>query len=265
VRLVDALTGRLLVDRFHAVSDGVRDANARALHIPLDRIVVAERGREAKVVADGGVPAHVRAELGVTPTQALVLALGRQEHQKAHADLVRAVPHLTELGVDAVVAIAGREGNASAVLRETIAEVRGAAEPVRVLGHRTDVDRLLAAAEVLAIPSHFEGTAGVAIEAMAAGTPIVSTDLDGLRGVLDDGRNAVLVPIADPCALAAGIARVLLDHDLAERLATTGRQDYERRFTIEAGAARMAALYRDVLAGVRPRTRRPTRERPRRS
>jgi glycosyltransferase involved in cell wall biosynthesis len=115
-----------------------------------------------------------------------------------------------------------------------------------MLGHRTDVGDLLVAADALAISSLFEGTAGVALEAMALGTPIVSTDLDGLRGVLRHDDTALLVERSNPRALAEGISRVLDDTQLASRLAGRARADFDNRFTLSAAAKKLADLYRSV-------------------
>ena len=102
------------------------------------------------------------------------------------------------------------------------------------------------AADVLAISSLFEGTAGVALEAMALGTPIVSADLDGLRGVLRHDDTALLVERSKPEALAAGINMVLSDRQLASRLTKHAVADFQVRFTLPAAALKLADLYRSV-------------------
>ena len=94
-----------------------------------------------------------------------------------------------------------------------------------------------------------EGTkAGAAVEAMALSTPIVSTDLAGLHGVLDHDRNSVLVKPGDPQELASGIALVLDDPDFALRISVQARDDFVSTFTLEAAAERMHALYASVAA-----------------
>jgi glycosyltransferase involved in cell wall biosynthesis len=118
-----------------------------------------------------------------------------------------------------------------------------------LLGHRSDVGDLLSAADVLAISSHFEGTAGAAVEALALRTPIVSTDLEGLHGVIEHEHNAVVVPPGDPEVLAAGIARVLDDNELADRITRRGYQDFVQRFTLDAAAKRLTTLYESTLTG----------------
>ncbi|MEQ1703339.1 MAG: glycosyltransferase, partial [Ilumatobacteraceae bacterium] len=92
VQVADAVTGRLCVDRFHAVSEGVADVNARDLRMPRARIDVVHRGRSRDRLGSWSAArrAAARESLGIGPDTPIVLTAGRQEHQKAHTDLVAA-------------------------------------------------------------------------------------------------------------------------------------------------------------------------------
>jgi glycosyltransferase involved in cell wall biosynthesis len=255
VQLIDAVTARLFVDRFHAVSEGVADVNARDLRFPRRGIDVVHRGRsrDRLGVWSSERRAAVRASLGVAPTDPVVIAVGRQEHQKAHVDLVAATAQLLEAVPDVRVFIAGREGNASRALAASLEHHPAAAGAITLLGHRHDVPDLLCAADVLAIPSLYEGTAGVALEAMALRCPVVCTDLAGVKGVLTHESNAVLVPVSDSTSMADALTRVLSDRSLADRLREAGVTDFEQRFTIDVAAHAMEAFYADVIANGRRR------------
>lgn len=249
VQLVDAATARCFVDRLHAVSQGVADENARALRFDRSRIVVVERGRSR---AGLGVPSHerrlrTRQALGISDDEKIVLAVGRQEHAKRHCDLVAAMAELVDRVAGVRLLIAGREGNASDQLASALAAHPVGAAVTTLLGHRHDIPDLLCAADVLAISSSFEGTAGVALEAMALDCPVVCTAVGGVRGILEDGRNALLVPPLAPSALARGLANVLGDEQLASALRNAGRRDFEERFTIEASGASMMRFYRSLI------------------
>lgn len=251
VRIVDGVSARLLVDHFHAVSPGVAQSNAQALHLPTDRVTVVERGRSRS--EQGWVSAarrgRTRSTLGLSERAKVVLCVGRQEHHKAQVDLLKAVESLAASVPELVVLLAGRQGGASAGLHMYLDAHPRVAERTILLGHRHDVPDLLVAADVLAIPSWFEGTAGVAIEAMSLDCPIVCTDIVGVRGILDHEVNALLVPVGAPDELASALRRVILDAPLADTLRANGAGDFERRFTIERSAAALLALYRDVLSG----------------
>ena len=192
--MVDASTARL-VHHFHAVSQGVADANIRALRLPGERVTVVERGRAREVLGTWCTSRRegVRADLGVADAQ-VVLAVGRQEHQKRQVDLIAAVDALLDRVPRVRVLIAGRPGNATPALEHALAVHPRVAAVTTLLGHRLDVPDLLCAADVLAIPSAYEGTAGAALEAMALRCPVVCADVEGVRGILRDGVNALLVP-----------------------------------------------------------------------
>lgn len=247
LRELDSVTGRALVSRFHAVTEGVALDGAAMLRVPRARITVVERGRDPGALGrrDAARRARVRQALDLRGGDELILAVGRQEFQKGHVHLVEAFAGMARDRPRAVLAIAGRSGNASAALDRAIA---GLDDPgrVRVLGHRDDIADLLVAADVFAMPSLYEGTAGAAIEALALEVPVVASDLGGTRGVLIDGVNAVLVPAARPQALGRALVQVLDDPDAASERVARGRALFEDRFTLERSAARMFALYHEV-------------------
>jgi glycosyltransferase involved in cell wall biosynthesis len=253
LQAVDSVTGRLLVDSFHAVSDGVRDENVRALRLPMSRVRVVERGRDLAAFGSRTEARRraARADLGIAESVPVLLNIGRQEYQKGQLDLIRASELLGSRDLSHLVLIAGKPGNASAALQRALSDPANAAARVRFVGHRSDIAELLCAADVVVISSLFEGTAGAALEAMAMGVPIVSTDLPGTRGILRHGANALVVPIGDSEQLARAIDTVLRDGELAQSIAEKGRSDFFQRFTLERSAASMAELYRAVVSGRR--------------
>ena len=249
VQVIDALTARLFTHRLHAVSAGVAEANRAALRYPASRITTVERGRSRDGLGHWSIERRlrVRRELGLAENAPVVLSAGRHEFQKAQVDLVQAAERLLPDIPNICVLIAGPNGNASAVLHQALDERPDVSGVVRVLGHRDDVADLMVAADVLVVSSHWEGTAGAALEALALRCPVVSTDLAGLRGILTADRTALLVPIADPRALAEAVRRVLTEPGLADRLRDAGEADYEGRFTLDTCADGFVAMYEEML------------------
>lgn len=250
VQAADAATAHLAVDQFHAVTEGVAAHHVRALRWPADRITVVHRGRDRATLGEPSAPrrAEVRASIGVAFDAPVVLAAGRQEFQKGHEFLIDAAATLREQVPGVQVLIAGREGAATPRLHAALARHPELADTVRLLGHRLDVPDLIAAADVVAIPSLYEGTAGVALEAMALDCPVVCSRLDGVEGVLRDGDNALLVSPGDPIALAGALQRVLTDRRVAAQLSAAGRADFEARFTVRAATEAMVAFYERVAS-----------------
>ena len=241
---LDAVTARRMTDHFHAITVAVRDSAVRYLRIPEERVTVVERGRDLKRLGEPGARrrATLRAALGVPDDAEVVLNVGRQEPQKGHLTLLEAVAKLAPSRPRLVLLQAGRAGKSTTQLERMVGET-GLGARVRFLGHRDDVGDLLAAADVFAFPSVYEGLGGSLLEAMAMGTPAVVSDVPALVEVLEGRRGGLVVPVGDASALASGIERLLDDRGLAAGLAAQARQIFLRRFTLERSAARMAELY----------------------
>lgn len=252
----EAWVCRHLVARIHAVTPGVRDAVVARFRVPSERVVVAERGRDGQRFRPPS-PAErgaARAALHVSADDDLLVAIGRHEPAKGLVDLVDAFALLTVHRPRARLLIAGREGAATASIRARI-DIHGLEDRVELLGHRSDPERLLAAADVFVLSSRREGASGVTIEAMAMGRPIVATELEGLRGIVVDDLQARTVPVADPTALAWALGEVLDDPELAARLGAAGRRIFEERFTVSRSQSSFAGLYRASAAVDRGRGR----------
>jgi glycosyltransferase involved in cell wall biosynthesis len=248
--LADVATG-LLVTRWHAITHHVADVMGRRLLVPRGRIEVIHRGRDAALLGRRSPQrrAEVRARLGLPDDVPVLLAVGRQERQKGHDVLMRAAAEVRRRHPDLVVLLAGREGGETARLR-ALREDLGLLETVRLLGSRDDVPELLAAADVMAFTSRWEGAGGAVLEAMALECPLVTSALPAVREAVDAG-TAALVPPDDAPRLADAVDATLRDREAARARAARARRRFEERFTIEASAARTADLYRRAAAAGR--------------
>ena len=246
IELLETVLGRLSGSWYHAVTPAVGAVTGAALRVDPSRILVGRRGRNPDEFHPRGDA--VRADLGDLglPAEArVVLAVGRQDHQKGYDDLLVQFDRLADTHPGVHLVLAGRHGSATGRIQEVHAGMRHPSA-VHFLGQRDDVPRLLAAADVVVNSSWREGAAGALIEAMASEVPVVSVRLEGLEGVLMDGVNALVV---ERDALADGLARVLDDHGLATRLAKAGRRIFEAEYTTSAASGRMVEIYRTVAAG----------------
>src|SRR5207248_5271036 len=148
-----------------------------------------------------------------------------------------------------VVLIAGRRGHASSDIDAWLRTSPNATR-VRMLGHIDDVPDVLAAADVFAFPSLWEGLGGSLIEAMALALPIVASDLPAIREVVEDGRNADLVPLGDAASLAAALGALLDDSVRLAAYGRRGRARFDELFTLERSTARMLELYEQLVPGI---------------
>ena len=170
--------------------------------------------------------------------------MARLDEQKGHRHLIDAIAILASRRPNLVTLLAG-EGPLEQSLRAQCAAL-GLDDRVRFLGYRRDVAELFEAADVVVLPSLYEGLPLVAIEALAAGRPMVATEVDGTPEVVIHERTGLLVPPANPVALAAAIERLLDDPALAARLASDGRKFVHENFAVRRQIEQTAALYSEL-------------------
>lgn len=241
---VDRQVGRL-VDKYIAVSHAAERHLIGNKRVPKDKIRVIHNGRDLDRFAatDAQRRAATRTSLGLgdEPT---VLAMARLDEQKGHRHLIDALAILASRRTDLVTLLAG-EGPLENSLRTQCAAL-GLGERVRFLGYRRDVPELFEAADIVVLPSLYEGLPLVAIEALAAGRPMVATEVDGTPEVVVHERTGLLVPPANPDALAAAIERLLDEPGLAARLASDGQKFVHENFAVQRQVEQTAALYSEV-------------------
>jgi glycosyltransferase involved in cell wall biosynthesis len=128
-----------------------------------------------------------------------------------------------------------------------MAEKLGLGERVHFVGYQQDIWTWLAACDVFALSSDWEGMPNAVLEAMAAGLPVVATAVGGTPDVVVQGTTGLLVPPDDATALAAALDRLIHDPDLRRMMGAAGRQRVRARFSAQQMVERTQALYRGLL------------------
>jgi glycosyltransferase involved in cell wall biosynthesis len=254
-RRLDGWTARHLTAHVHANSEAVKAAAIRDLKLAPDKITVILHARDADRL---GQPTperreRARARLGLRDDQYVLVNIGRQDYQKGQRYLLEALASVVRDHPNIVLLVAGRAGDVSADLLHLVHEMN-LERHVLLLGHRDDVPDVLAASDLFVFPSLYEGLPGAVIEAMALGLPIVASDIEPVRELVEDGRNALLVSAGAPDELAAAIERMLADPHVACCFGRRGRFIFEERFTLGASVAREVELYYNVVASGSGRT-----------
>ncbi|MBA2316903.1 MAG: glycosyltransferase [Euzebyales bacterium] len=188
----------------------------------------------------------------------VVVAVGRLIEKKGFADLLDAMALLSERGVHARCVIVGT-GDEETRLRERAFALNlgGTVEFTGAL-HQRRVKELIASAAAFAAPcvigadGNRDGLPTVLLEAMALGTPCVSTDVTGIPEVLVDGVTGLMVPQHDPATLAEALAQLLAAPDLRVRLAERGRAMIEADFDVRAQTSRLRELFAEAMATSQP-------------
>lgn len=250
-RELDSSTA-LMVRRFHAISHTVAEIMAPRLRISRSKVDVVYRGRDPALLGDRnpGRREVVRRRLGIESAAPLALVIGRHEEQKGLDVLIDSVPHVSRRHHGLQVLVAGKEGLATGDLEGRI-ERLGVGGRVRLLGHRSDVADLLAAADVFVFPSRREGFGGAVIEAMALECPIVCSDLAVLREVTQccGGSVASLVPPDAAIALADAISDALDNGSAVRERTRDGRALFLERYTVAEVVRGMIGFYQRACDG----------------
>ena len=232
--------------RWIAISKNNRSLLSELFQIPEDKITCIYNGTRSIKSGSftGGERAILRqrvlGELGLSETTKLLITVGRLNFQKGYGDLIPAIPHIVREFPDVRFIWVG-DGDLRDSLEAQIQKYQ-IADKVLLLGYRSDVDRLLQAADLFVFPTHFEGGQSFAIaEAMASSLPIVTTDASGIPEVLHHRVHGLVCRTGDSCDLLESI-RWALKHP--DEMQTMAQNAWERSqdFTEE----KMIKSYGDV-------------------
>lgn len=243
---VDRAVGKC-VDRYIAVSE----ANGRYLidekGLPAKKVKVIRNGSDVRRFDPEYKPTGaLKTSLGFGESDPVLVVVARLEPQKGHNILLHAMPAILNEFPKVKLLCVG-----DGVLRAELAEltqVLGLEQSVRFVGAQSNVEDWLALAEMSVLPSFYEGLPLVAIESLAAGVPVVATDVDGTPEIVVNGKTGLTVPTNDPKALAQAICLLLHSPELRRQLGAAGRQWVLQEFTEAQQIRRTAELYLQTYA-----------------
>jgi glycosyltransferase involved in cell wall biosynthesis len=232
-----------LADAFTAVSRRTLDFAVRKEGVNERRASVIQNGIDCSPWNISR--ANARERLGLRPEHFVVASVGRLHEQKGYEYLLAAAHKLVSKVPNLKFLVAGY-GPLEEHLKQLAKELNVASH-VRFLGYRRDVPDILAACDVFALPSLWEGMSNSLLEAMAAGRPVVATEVDGNVEQVIDGKTGLLVPPANSDLLADAIRRLAHDPERAAQMGRNARQRVEQEFSLSAMTSAYLALYDSLL------------------
>jgi glycosyltransferase involved in cell wall biosynthesis len=236
----------IAVERMLAGSVRCYDANSRGAAaflqsrgLPAEKFRVIPNGVETTGVPEATHDAKPRPK---------VICVARLVQGKRHSVLLHALARLRDEGADFDCELVG-DGPWLETTHGLAARL-GLADRVRFLGTRPpeDVRSLLAGADVFVLASIWEGLPGSVIEAMAAGLPVVGTNVNGIREIVVPGETGLLVAPDDADALADALGALLADARLREEMGRRGRERAETEYSIDRLVERKITLFREIAA-----------------
>lgn len=182
-----------------------------------------------------------RRELGLRDTGP-VIGLGvRLAEQKGITYMLQAMPQVIKVFPDVTLIIAG-DGELKEELQREVRQLN-IEQNVCFVGARLDIPELLQLFDVYVLPSLWEGMPMVLLEAMAAGCPVVATDVGGVPKVIDRGESGLLVKSRNPVQLGTAVVRLLSDKQLQERFVIRGLEKFDRKFSASIMTRQYEKLY----------------------
>lgn len=237
---VDRLT-MSLADRVVSNSQGGREL-AIGRGCDPDSVSVIRNGRDIDEFASAIVSETLLGSLDIPNDAKIAGTVGRLIERKGHRDLIDAWPSVVAEHPTAQLLIVGDGPEYNHLAKR--ASLRDVEHSVHLPGTRTDIPELMAMLDLFVFPSHFEGLPGALIEAMAAGLPIVATDVAGNDELICDGTTGVLVPAQCPGDLATAINRLLRDASVASELGERAASEARGAYSIDRMVRDYSALYR---------------------
>ena len=246
-RLLERMLARI-TDALVAVSPEVRDELVALGVAPASKFRVIRLGiaLDTRIQADDAARAETRRVMGIPDGRFVVGWIGRMTGVKRTDVLLQGFRTLREDGVDAVLCMVGDGPDRESV--EQLADELGIVRDCLFTGYQEDVGPFFAAFDVFVLTSGNEGTPVTAIEALAAGCPVVATRVGGVPDVVTDGEDGFLVSPAAVDELAGRLADLARDPDLRARMGASGRARMRTRYAVDRLIDDTDRLYRELLA-----------------
>jgi glycosyltransferase involved in cell wall biosynthesis len=228
----------------------VCDAFAKQLSengVRSDRIAVRHNAVVAPRELTKDARQALKDEIGIASDDHVMLAVGRLSREKGHDDLIQAVATLrdSDSALKLKLVIVG-DGPERSSLQQAVSQ-HGLDDQVIFIGHVGDVAPYYAITDVLALPSHSEGSPNVLLEAMAAGIPTVATGVGGVPEIAVSEQNSLIVPPHQPQLFADALHRVLTNPELACVLGANARAHVATHFSPESYAQSLIKIYEELL------------------
>lgn len=223
------------VNGFIAVSDDVKAALMKDFSINSDDITVICNSVDVRRYQQSVDRIEIRTKLGLPPDACIVSVIATFKRQKGHRYLIEAAAPVVKAYPNVHILFVG-DGELREVLQEQVSAA-DMTEHIHFLGFRQDIPDLLAASDYFVLPSLWEGLPMALIEAMAAGLPVVATDVSGSRQVVVNGETGLLVAPGDAQALANALQQLLSQPQRARAMGLAA----QRRVTDHFGAKKQAA------------------------
>ena len=234
-----------LTDKVEVNATYVGEATVRDLGVPSSKIEVVRSGFDFDLYESTDSREATRDQLGIKPDEFMVFSAARFRPSKGVEYVLRTFSKALAQAPNLKLVLAG-EGEQDEYLKYLASEL-GITERCNFLGRRTDVPKLLMAADAMLLMSLNEGLPRIALESMAAGTPVVATNVGATHEIVEHGETGLLIEPRDIESATDGLARLSEDQELRERISSNGRRNIMENYSIENYVSRLDSLYKSLM------------------
>lgn len=239
---------RICARKVLTVSNCTRDFFLQTEHFPPEKLMTIYNGIDlSSYPSIPSDPSRLPAELGIAPGESVLITVAYLREPKGIQFMLQALPAVLAQRPNCRYLIVG-DGEFRPTL-EQIARDLGIAERVIFTGKRADIPALLGLSDIFVLPTLNDALPTVLMESMAAGKPIVASNLGGVPEMVIDGENGLLVPLQDPQKLAQACMKLLEDPTGAVAMGETGKRMVTEHFSIEGQCRRLEEIYSEIIAG----------------
>jgi glycosyltransferase involved in cell wall biosynthesis len=234
-----------MVDKYIAVSERVKEHAIRNSKIPPDKIITIYNGVRPWGDRTAVDPGAMRRALGIAPSDRVVMVIGRLRKEKGHSFLIDGINEVRKRIPEVKLIIAG-DGEEEEKLKAQVKRL-SLSDTVVFAGLRRDIPELLTIAELVVLPSLWEGMPNCLLEAMNTGKPVVATTVGGIPEVVQNGETGILVPPRDSHALTEAIMRIFSQREEAHAMGMKGRKRVEQLFPLKKTLEATEVVYQEML------------------
>lgn len=224
-----------------AVSNSVRDFLIKYQRINPEKFKVVYNGINNAEFSPRKNKEDAKIDLGLNSKEYVVGVIGRFEEQKGHIYLIEAMQKIIS-EIENVRLVFLGQGSLKKSLQKRISFLNLGSK-VTFLKMRSDVVNVLSALDIFILPSLWEGLGMAMLEAMAAGVPVIASDVDGIKEVIESDKTGILVPPADPGKIAEAVIELLKDEKRREYFSVMGQNSVQAGFNMFGFIKKIEKIY----------------------
>lgn len=236
---LDAITSPL-VTHYHFNSQAVADMYHKFFFLPKRKITVIPNGLELEKYNIQIDIQKKKQELGLPLDKKIIGCVAKLRKQKGHQYLISAFAEVLKNNKNVFLLLVGDGDERKSIEKQT--HDLGITEDVLLIGNRDDIPELLQIIDIFVLPTLFEGMSNALMEAMAAGKPIIATDIPENKELINDNVSGILVPTKNPAAIAKNIQELITDKLQAQNIVTNAKREALERFSLKKITQKMISF-----------------------